>query len=432
MQLTLEPTRDILSLYTPFATYGKLRVHHTRSVLLQKEEASSSYTIVSSVCFALVISLPQSVPIDYLLRHMLSSYNRYAYAIASKENEMNRHAALWKQQPVEGEEPFIDNGVKGFIRRIDIENRRDYETVLKKRLLAADNNWQWFNAGRMEIEDEEYREMRNINFIRDVKQVSVACSDKKKFLNTAQYRILFDNHLILYYFLKQFKYGSVKLEHNEEKFDCPLVLLDPVASPGGANKHERFEGANYIYYIEKQLNSKENRDFHQTLHFKNVYTCLGGLLHPSGYETNDSLHLHEKNSAEAMHANSLYEDNTGQRLTKKQQEGSKAFRLRYNRFYVDLSTESHRHVEYIEREKTLINVKIVSKPKKTPIERKPSKEVKRSEKQPTLHTVVSKIPEEAKRKLEEALPAVLVEPSPIPTKKPRLEQGNLKSFFFNQ
>lgn len=437
MKVTIEPCKDILSLYTPFAPVNKAHVEHTRSVLLQRRQNEPTFTIVSSVSFALVLSIPQTVPLEYLLRHMLLSYTRHAYAITSKENEMVRHTAICRaytpkkeeHEHTEGIDPsYIALGARYFLRRIDRENRQDYEHVMKKGVLKAENKegraWRWFKSGSVEIEDETYRAMRNINFIRDVKQVSAMSSDKKTFQNDTQYRILFDNHLILYYFLIQFKRGTVVLEHKETKFDCSLVLLDPVATTG--NKHEKFEGANYVYYIEKQLNSVENRDFHTTVHFPETYPYTGGLLHPSTYEANDTLYMHEENTIQAMLANSSVEDNTGQRLTKKQQEASKGFRLRYNRFYVDLSTNTHTHVEYFQRQKTLISEQPTKK-KKTPTTDKPKEAVKLGKNQPTLHLVLANMSQQDnKRKLtsEEVIASL-----PITNKKPRLAQAKLNSFF---
>lgn len=431
MRVTLEPTKDILSLYIPFVPVEKQRVEHTRSVLLQKKE--KTFTILSSVTFSLVLSLCKTVPIDYLLRYMLLSYTRHAYAVTSKDSDANRHAPL---QTVDGVEPaFVSTGGRYFLRRVDRENREDYEYVLKKGLLKAEDKeeraWQWFRPGSAEIEDEEYRLMANINFIRDIKQVSISGgSDKKTYENQTQYRILFDNHLILHYFLKQFKYGRVTLEHKGTKFECPLVLLDPTPCPGGGNRYEKFEGTNYLYYVEKQLNARENPEFHTHLHFKQVYPYTGGLLLPSTFDPQDALYTRMVNSVDNMETMCKYEDNSGARLNKKQQEGGKGFRLCYNRFFVDLSTGIHTHVEYFEREK-MLGVAVTEKKKSKKIESKPKERVKLSKSQPTLHSVVEKIPHGAKRKIMDELETEHTVSNLVlnTTKKPRIEQTKLNHFF---
>lgn len=434
MQVILDPTKDILSLYTPYAPPSRLRVEHTRSVLLQPQskETPSLFNIISSVTFALVVSIPLTVPIDYLLRHMLTSYAREHFAMHSKNNDCLKHAHLYRGVK-EGDEDadFLTLEARLFLRRIDLDNRKDYEYTTKNGIFKECNKeeqpWQWLLPSSVAIEDEEYRVMRNINFIREVKQVYT--TDKALAKSDAQYRLLFDNHLILYHFLRQFRHGTVSLHHKETKFDCRLALLDPVCDSLG--RYELFEGGNHVYYVEKQLNNKENRDFHASLHFSETFPYTGGLLHPSTYDHNDAAHRNEKNTVEAMYNNCVYEDNSGQRLTKKQLEGSRGFRLCYNRFYVDLSTSVHTHVEYTTRGKALINERKTAKPKKTKaVEPTKGKVIKLGKNQPTLQSVVANIPDESKRKhaaVAEPVPAVTDEARPA--KKPRIEQAKISSFF---
>ncbi len=418
MRLSLDPSRDVLSLYAPFVTHPVQRIQHTRSVLLHTDTATNKLSIVSSVTFALVLSLPKTVPIHYLLRYMLLAYTRHAYASFSKQSDAASHATL--------DTAYLTKYALLFLREIDRHNRRDYEQVMKQRLLDAKDSeeraWQWHGAGDTRIEDEEYRQMRNINFIRDVKPVSISTPDPKSYKDAAQYRILFDNHLILYYFLTHFKRGTVNLEHKETKFECPIVLLDPVATSHG-NRHERFEGSNYIYYVEKQLDAAQNTAFHTSLNFKETFEHRGGLLLPSTYDATDTSYAHQLNTLEAMYANASFEDNSGQRLTKRQYAEGKRFRLSYNRFYVDLSTTLYTHVLYYEREKML-----TSDHKEQGRKAKAVKQVtvvKLAKNQPTLQSVVAKIPEECKRKLELSIQ----EDELSVTKKPRLEQATLSRFF---
>lgn len=450
MKLTLEPTEHVLSLYTPFTGPNKTRVEHTRSVLLLPTPGRDVFAIVSSVTFVLVLSIRRLVPLDHLLRYMIQAYTRDRYASFMKECDTKKHEALCRVFTQEEEEDedenqearhYITDGVRRFLKRIDRQNAQNYDYVMRKKLLDAEPMdkgpaWTWSAAGCGAIEDTLYREMKNINFIRDVRPVELSAKENqnKALREDAQYRILFDNHLILYFFLQRFKYGSVKLDHNGCKYECPITLLDPVAL-AGTNRHERFEGANYIYYVEKQLNRRENHTFCTSLSFKNTYPFTGGLLHPSAYDPKDFLYINEANTLEAMQRNAFYEDTTGQRLTKKQQEASKGFRLRYNRYYVDLSYAKHIHLEYFEREMTLSGKQETKSKKKTVVTSvKPKEVVKLGKNQPTLMTVVEKIPEEVKRKAVSLLDydkttTTKTTATMRPSKKPRIEQATLGHFF---
>jgi len=417
MQVILKPgTKDILSLYTPFTGPEKIRVDHTRSVLLKQDETvADHFTIVSSVTFILVISLPARVPLDYLLKYMIMSYGQRAYSLTSKQSEKSKHLPFYVSEA-------SDEGPKRFLRRIDTQNCQDYEHA--RTLTKDEEGWRWYPAGSRQIVDEAYREMRNINFVRDIKQVDIECNGDKRFVADSQYRLTFDNHLIVYHFLSQFKYGSVTLTHSETKFECPITILDPIAKV--ANKHAPFEGSNYVYYVEKQLNESENNEFHSSLHFKESVSCVGGLLHPATFENNDTLCLHTPNTVAEMIKNRVWEDTSGQRLSKNQYKANQGFRLLYNRFYVDLSTREHTHVEYYQREKTLhcavrpakVVVVATTTTKPVPIRkvdyRKPTESVRKN--QPTLWCVVQKIPEECKRKQAEEEEVV------IPRKKQCVEK----------
>ena len=442
MQVTLNPTEDVLSLYTPFCSHTKERVEHTRSVLLQKRDNETTLTIVSSVTFILVFSMPKSVPLDYLLKYMITSYANRAYSFASKASDKVKHAPIYMNE--DGE---ICQHAKGFLTRIDRQNCQEYEDVVIRRKLFKAADWRWAPAGSRLIEDVAYREMRNINFVRDVKQVGIECNGDKRFKEDAQYRLTFDNHLIVYHFLNQFKRGSVTLEHKETKFECAITLLDPVVTlANGGNRHEPFEGSNYLYYIEKQLNNNENREFHTSLSFKEPILYTGGLLHPSSLQSNDTLHLHEPNTLAQMFKNKLCEDNTGSRLTKKQYAANKDFRLRYNRFYIGLWTAQHTHLEYYTREKLLIRERLSSATAATtttttvtgeetatvptmvvavatpPVHtrklvdyRIPTESSRKN--QPTLKRAIEAIPEESKRKYDVPVDTIVVTTEERPTKK---------------
>lgn len=455
MQVTLNTgSTDVLSLYTPFCLPSTERVEHTRSVLIQGDgKDGAPLTIISSVTFIMVISMAKSVPLDYLLKYMLTSYANRAYSFASKNSDKTKHAPLYPNE--EGE---ISQAAKVFLRRIDRQNAEEYEDVVVRKGLFKAPDWRWVPAGSRLIEDIAYRRMRNLNFVRDIKQVGIQCNGDKRFKDDAQYRITFDNHLILWHFLNQFKRGVVTLEHKETKFECPITLLDPVvAGSTGGNRHEPFEGGNYLYYLEKQLNADENREFHTSLSFKEPILYTGGLLHPSSLDANDTLHLHEPNTLAQMVKNKLCVDNTGQRLTKKQCVANKDFRLRYNRFYIGLWERQHTHLEYFAREKMLIRLQgpvsggqaatvvvpdgqatettVVPPARKQVDQRAPTQPSRKN--QPTLRRAVESIPEESKRKRDceegeqEAIVPVVVAATTEerPTKKLRVTSQKIDKFF---
>lgn len=469
MHLELNLEQDILSLYTPYTWPGK-RIQHTRSVLLQKRSGSEGedtlFNILCSVTFNLVVSISASLPISSFIRFLILSYTKHAYDSRSEENDVKKHAPL-------------DISAKQYLNRIDRQNRENHEYCIRSKLFhdttpsdgeAPSIAWQWLKAGDMRIEDVTYREMRNINFIRDVIEIDIHNEDES-FQNEVQYKIVLDNHLILLHLLGKLRYGQITIfSPDGSKSKYSARLLDPVCTSRSRYDLFKYTASTYLPYIEKQLNAKENPSFSQSLHFNKSYSCRGGLLQPSlgvistvndDDEGDDDINkpsrphtitemLSQAASSDALETTwqqGSSDNYDGDWVEIKQQKSvskkrDTVFKVRHNPLFIDLSAHEHVHVEYFERLKSVAfrDPSAINKPKKSSATTtiKEAKAVNKN--QPLLQAFVNKIPEESKRKYEPVVAAAAVASSIIeeekeevrPLKIPRIEkkqQATLNHFF---
>ena len=438
MHIELNLEEDILSLYTPYAAPGN-RIQHTRSVLLQKrsgEGDATCFNLISSVTFNLVVSLSSTLTIDAFLRFLILSYTKHAYDKYGTASDVKRHAYVYNMGK---------NGpswhAKNFLSRIDMQNRENYDFCNREKIFhdTKEASWQWWKAGSEQIMDQTYRHMRNINFIRDVSEIDIH-NDDECFIGERQYRITFDNHVILLHLLEKLRYGQITLFETQVKVKHRVRLLDPVST--GRSHYELFKGHNYLDYVEKQLNASQNAAFSTILQFSKHYECKGGLLQPSlVIDLQDKEREHSITALLTQSTSSTALEKTfdqtsmdfinGEWVEVKPQERKVAkkveFKVRHNPFFIDLSQNNHIHVEYFERLKGVARRDSSVSNKKT--KTVTTKEVKRvSKNQPLLQAFVSQIPEKSKRKVleEEEEPVVA-----RPLKMPRVEkqQPTLNDFF---
>lgn len=457
MHIELDLGQDILCLYTPNAGPGE-RIQHTRSTLLQKKKVEGEHTLFNLICsvtFNLIVSLPRTLSINAFLRVLLLSYNKHAYANFSQESDMRRHSTVY-------DEPGVDDTVKSYLRRVDQQNVENFWYCTRLKLFAdiAENPkdetpaipWVWHKAGSEAIQDAQYRQMRNINFIREVTEIDIH-NDAPLFNDEVQYKILFDNHVILLHILERLKYGNIKLTHSEIQLSYSVRVLDPIPTNITRNRYELFKGSkNPIQYIEKQLNPKENLSFHRVLSFTKHYLCRGGLIHPSlvtptlpnKAHTVEEMLAHATSSSDQL-TSEVWDQATDDKdagdwahLKKVRKSKVEVFTVRHNPFFIDLSGNEHIHVEYFDGRRDVVrHDKTPSKTSSKPCLTTPSPRASLvkgpGKNQPLLRTFVAKIPEESKRKHQESeplsIPEAVEEDRPKKIQRSESKQSTLKGFF---
>jgi hypothetical protein len=315
--------------------------------------------------------------------------------------------------------------------------------------------WLWHKSGSAAIEDANYRQMRNINFIRDVTEIDIHNKDDETFANEVQYKILLDNHVILLYLLERLKYGKLKVPHSGIELSYTVKVLDPLPVPTTRNHYELFKRTkNPMEYIEKQLNSKENHSFYNVMTFSNYYECKGGLVHPSLLSSitttltdSSSKVVHtvkemlspSKAAAEVLESWDQASDETWLQVKKPAKVKVNLFRVNHNPFYIDLSLNEHIHVEYYEAKRDVArNDKTPLKPVKksaSPVNvTRAVKPIRAGKNQPLLRGFIEQIPEQSKRKHEEDKPLQAVEiekkeDRPKKIQRTDKQQATLQHFF---
>ncbi len=478
MHFKLDTRQDTLSLYTPFTRPGE-RIDYTRSVFVQHGSDAVDALRIMSINFALIVSVPVYMPMNAFLRTMIESYTREVYDKRSRNNECDKHSALYSQSDDHDNDksPRLTRSTVKRLAAIDRQNRSDYEHCMSMRLFddlpateeTAKREFVWFRAGDRNIEDIRYRSMSNINFIREVVEIE-ANNGNALLKEHTQYRILLDNHLIVHFFVEKFKYNTVNVRHDGEKHQYTIYLMDPICGSSGVrNQYDFFKHSSKntsASYIERQLNCTQNPGFSNSLYFSNTYPYTGGLLHaslpndsnPVSLLTTNSLHEMFKYSVLQQQKHNEYNKNEviwdqssamgmiGKVIDHSKESASDViksvvkqhkslFTISYNHFYIDLSENECIHLEYTERKNDILRNDPT--PLKHSKKKKPSalttNELRKKEKertlprnQPSLFTVISNIPETSKRKLSDNQPSDSREKSELSIQYEQEEQATKK------
>jgi hypothetical protein len=379
---------DILSLYIPFWLPGQNNAH-TRSVLICKQkktpildekqapaplkeqetvfysgkeqrqdnaeppssiiEDTDENIIIDGITFSLVISFNRAVSLNALLRFLIMRYCGRAYGSKTTQNcESVIHTRLETDDP---SHKVIGKKIKAKLSDVDTKNFNDFTACKKQNWLEDDTEndieWQWRPAGDCQIENELYREMRNINFIRGVYNIDIR-NGNSMFANDRQCRLVFDNHKILYSVLNLLRFPveieghilTIKVLHNPQKDSTRYELYD-LTSPG-ASQH----------YVENQIRLLVASE--RTMQFDEVLPYRGGLLLPSSCDFTDASVFNFPNTLEMMYDHKIRDDSN---MRKK----DAPLPVCYNRFYIDLENELQlKHVYYGTR-KTILFKDIVLK-----------------------------------------------------------------------
>jgi len=188
--------------------------------------------LVDNIQFFLLVSIPSTLACDRLLQFMINSY---AFVQQQHKNDDGQLSERMKNV-LELERSFFFPQTQ-FIRL-------DHRLIIKN--------------------------------IEEVKLVS-----NNRLIGEIQYKITFNNHKVLYYFLNRFRKGDVNVKGIAYqvkilKFDSQGRALDTL-----------FQGYN-MHYIENQLMTFKNDQERVAMRFFSFQSIQDGLLHPSSLEKGDA------------------------------------------------------------------------------------------------------------------------------------------------
>lgn len=384
---------DVLSLYIPFWFPGQNNAH-TRSVLIckqkktlipdenkeiqEEEEETTFYSkektndniqedfstgtkevppseatenvVIDGITFSLVLSFnKEQVSLNSLLKFIILRHCGRVYG--SKKIQNSDYAVHSRLETDDPTHKMIDKKIKDKLSDVDTKNYNDFNECKKMRYLEDDTEndieWQWRAAGDSQIDNEIYREMRNVNFIRGVYNIDIR-NNNSIFANDRQCRLVFDNHKILYSLLNLFRFPveidgrvqTIKVLDNPQKDNTRYELYD-LTAPGASQR-----------YIENQIRTLVASE--RTMRFDEILSYRGGLLLPSSCDYNDSTAFVFPNTLEMMYEHKIRDDSNNRKK-------DAPLPIGYNRFYIDMENELElKHVYYGSR-KTILFKDIVPK-----------------------------------------------------------------------
>lgn len=280
------------------------------------KEIDDTFVLVDNLMVSLVVSVTKDVDMETFGQFLMTKYAEKHYTL---DNTIHSYSQL--------ETPENSN-VMTLLKRVDYQNSDDVrkyqqhrkkdennmeeeeETNYSKYKRNSNNN----NNDSDDLLTSRINRMKNIRFIRDIKQFNAV---GKMFKNDNQFKVTFDNHTILLFFLRLFKAYPQMINHKRYQFR----LLDPIATSN------LYDGT-ADQYFEKQLNHLKNPNFFQNLSFKNKIHQSSGLLSPG---------------VSSFPGYNYALSNDGSKLDMMQQESKIELRdkylpvFRYNKFFMDLS-----------------------------------------------------------------------------------------------
>ncbi len=229
----------------------------------QWKETENALVLVDNIMVTLVVSVTKDLNMETFGLFLMTKYAEKHYLMANTTDSYSH---------LETEE---NTRIMNLLKRVDQQNHDDYKKYQQYRKTQDnaddDSNNSTYNYGKInknesDLIDSRLSLMKNIRFIRDIKQFNAV---GKMFKNDNQFKVTFDNHAILLFFLRLFRSYPQLINHKRYQFR----VLDPIKTS------DLFEGTNDQYF-EKQLNHLKNCNFYQNLSFKNKVHQTTGLLSP--------------------------------------------------------------------------------------------------------------------------------------------------------
>lgn len=196
----------ILSLLTTFDDDDH---PHTRSVnLFNPGGEHNTWVIVDRLSFHLFISIPRELSITRLHTFMIRSY------WSSKYRDMQGY------YDEEIDNDNLSTEVKDFLQEMDDANRELIEKHLKRRPLRRRIHHQ-----RNVVDEEEEEEDSETNCLIHSDVDFITNIEELGYRSSVYYKITFDNHLILRYFMERFA-NPIEMKLNEEDDDDDKVTIN--------------------------------------------------------------------------------------------------------------------------------------------------------------------------------------------------------------
>jgi hypothetical protein len=213
---------------------------HTRSVLLCRDSAlSQDVVLVDHLQFELLVSLPEDLPLEALLKMMYQHYNYKHFYVPPQEQQKPRQDNFVRHQQLCHNNGSVSDNAKRMLQLVDYKNHVDDSLQrLSKQprwrsvpqlsdLLTQSSEPMDFWA--LDDEDRETRlaQQPNCHFIKQCHQLQILAQQqpepkkpsKRQFAGSPQpqeevvqlhkrqnYRLVLDNHQVLLFFLRRFRY----------------------------------------------------------------------------------------------------------------------------------------------------------------------------------------------------------------------------------
>jgi hypothetical protein len=197
--------RDIiLSLYSTLDTENE--IVNTRSIyLFNIKENINRWVIGDNINFSLFISVPNEVSIENLKQFMFYSYWIKTYGSFNSWKEDEDPEKGYYENEVNNEN--MSPNTKSFLSLMDCYNRTSLDEYNKKQfeeMKKRRNNEEDDEEDEEEDEEDEEVNYENIKFIKDVEQLPSPSIYREHLVNETQYKLTFNNHVILSYFIIKF------------------------------------------------------------------------------------------------------------------------------------------------------------------------------------------------------------------------------------
>lgn len=322
---------DFLSLYTCDDNY------HTRSVYCCKREdkilledetelIQNKLIILDNLNFDLIISIHTDIKLNDLINSMISSYSYNCF----NEDDSTEKGLYFN----EINNTFISNELKEKFKDIDKMNREDYKLYkedcmkLRRYIKQEEKEYEMVNELGDEYEKSHHyykkieyiplnNQILNIKIIRNALKLPSSIKSKRRFPNDNQFKLSFDNHIILSYFFNRFK---KPLKINNQNYN--IKILNPL------QLDQLCEESNSEDFIANRLISfKRNNDFIY-YKFNESQKIKEGLLHPSCINNLDNNHFRIDNNINHLINHLFFRSKNCISLNQ----------IMYNTLYIDLST----------------------------------------------------------------------------------------------
>lgn len=379
-------SNDLLSLYTEIDEVQK-QVKSTRSVIINKSNTNTDeLVVIDNVTFTLYISIPIHVRSLLLKKWMVNSYCYRHYQNPYSDN--NDTATLNNLFVIEKNNKMISNDTKSILQHIDNRNYYRFKSHIdngRKKYKHYGNNKEdeeddedkdnitecdfdkdmdivkglytkKSNEQDEENNEDEEEENDDIYINTDLTRMHNTKDIEKIFRGQKQFKLTFNNHCILNFFINRFKV-PVTLRSSDGDNTFTVNVVDYENDPKNVRYIRPvvriFKGLP-SQYIESQLLQFKNNDDKITVYFPHSRVIKFGLLHPSYMEAYSGI---------GSSYNSRNFNNTLDNMFKMKKEAEKKNTFAYQTFYINLyeipSSYTIYTVDYTQKKSTFSLTRVV-------------------------------------------------------------------------